>query len=130
MLSINPDVVCAVIQKCHEFHAKETVSIPHENGADTDDDWAMQVLADHADDPTYAELKHVINELDPQEQVELVALLWLGRGDFSVEEWEEAITQAKDRWTRKTAEYVISKPMVADYLQEGLWALGYGCGEE
>lgn len=129
MLNINPDIVCAIIQKCHEFHAQEGVSIPHENGADGDDDWAMQVLANHADDTTYRELKFLITDLDPETQMELMALLWLGRGDYVADEWEDALSAAQEYWNGKTAEYVVSKPMVSDYLQEGLWALGYGCGE-
>ncbi len=130
MLSINPDVVCAIIEKCQEFHAKEEVSIPHENEWDGGDDWAMQMLVDHADDSTLAELKYIIQDLDPGHQVELVALIWLGRGDYSTGEWKEAICEAHSHWNSRTADYVVAMPLVADYLQEGLWNLGYGCGEE
>lgn len=130
MLHINPNVVCAIIEKCQGFHAKEEVSIPHDNDWDGDDDWAMQVLADHSDDDTLQELKYIIQDLDPSHQVELVALIWLGRGDYTTEEWHDAVREAYNRWNSRVADYVISSPQVADYLQEGLWALGYGCGEE
>lgn len=129
MLSINPDVVCAIIEKCQEFHAKEEVSIPHDNVWDGDDDWAMQILADHADDDTLQELKYIIQDLDPNHQVELVALIWLGRGDYAEDEWHDALRQAHANWNARTAEYVIATPLVAEYLLEGLWCLGYGCGD-
>jgi len=129
MLSINPDVVCAIIEKCQEFHAKEEVSIPHENEWDGGDDWAMQMLADHSDDETLQELKYIIQDLDPVDQVELVALIWLGRGDYSADEWKDALREARDGYNGRTAEYVIATPLVSDYLTEGLWSLGYGCGE-
>lgn len=129
MLHINPEVVCAIIEKCQEFHAKEEVSIPHEHEWDGGDDWAMQMLADHADDATLSELKYIIQDLDPSQQVELVALIWLGRGDYDVSEWRDAIRDAHDSWNSRTAEYVVATPLVSDYLQEGLWSLGYGCGD-
>lgn len=129
MLNINPDTVCAIIEKCHEFHAKEEVSIPYDNPGDVNDDWAMQVLANHSGDSTLQEIKYIIDDLGPDLQQELVALMWLGRGDYTAEEWQDALDTARDGWTPRTAEYMAATPLVADYLEEGLSALGYGCGE-
>ena len=50
----------------------------------------------------------------------LVALMWVGRGDYSLEEWEEALQFAEETWTENTAEYLIGTPLLADYLAEGL----------
>ncbi len=126
MLGINPDNVCFIIEKAHEFHAKEEVVIP-ENSDYPEDDWARQVLADHASDPCYQELKYVIDSLPPAQQIELVALMWLGRGDFSVEEWSSALVEARNSHTPRTADYLIGTPLVADYLQEALSQFGYSC---
>jgi hypothetical protein len=93
------------------------------------DDWALQVLADHADDLDYQEFCSTVEDLEPDQQLELVALMWLGRGDYDVEQWEEACSAAQDRKTHHTAEYLISTPLVADYLEEGLDLLGYDCEE-
>lgn len=128
MLDLNPETVCRIIDKAHEFHAKEEVVIPEEP-ANPSGDWARQVLADHAGDPTYRELKTIIEDLEPDQQVSLVALMWLGRGDFDETEWSDALAQARDSWTEHTADYVIATPLVADYLEEGLAALGYSCEE-
>ena len=50
----------------------------------------------------------------------MVALMWVGRGDFAAEEWDSARAEAADRWTPRTAEYLLGTPLVADYLSEGL----------
>ena len=126
MLDINPATICFLIDKAHEFHAKEDVVIPDTPGSPSED-WALQVLADHADDATFQEFKTTIADLDRDQQVQLVALLWLGRGDYDVEEWDEAVAEAGRLWNSRTAEYLISHPLLADYFEEGLDLLGYSC---
>jgi hypothetical protein len=86
MLEVNPEIVCFIIIKAREFHAKEEVVIPEEPSA-PGDDWALQVLADHSDDLTYLELSSTIDDLEPGQQASLVALMWLGRGDYDADEW-------------------------------------------
>ncbi len=126
MLDLNPETVCWIIRKAAQFHAKEEVVIPEEPTGPGDSS-ALAVLADHADDPSFAELKAAIDDLEPDQQVSLVALMWLGRGDYDAGEWQEALAQARDSWTPHTAEYLIATPLVADYLEEGLAQLGYSC---
>jgi hypothetical protein len=125
-LDVNPDTVCFLIEKAHEFHTKDAVVIEDEPQG-LDDAWAGQVLADHGDDPTYHELRATINDLEPDQQVQLVALMWLGRGDFDDTEWAQARAEAGDAWNNRTAEYLIATPMLADYLEEGLSLLGFSC---
>lgn len=127
MIDLNPDIVCNIVARAHQFHAKEDVVFP-ESPLGGGDSWARNILADHVDDPTYLELKGVIDELEPDQQVQLVALMWVGRGVFDAEEWDEAIEEATASWTRHTADYLIATPLVADYLEEGLSLLGYSCG--
>ena len=124
MLEINSDIVRSIIDRAHEFHAQEGVVFPELPGSPTDD-WAMQVLANHADDLSFQELRGLIRDLEPDQQINLVVLMWLGRGDFMEDELEEALDQARDLWTPRTAEYLIATPLVADYLEEGLSLLGY-----
>jgi hypothetical protein len=126
MLNVNPQTVCFLIDKAEEFHAKEEVVIPEEP-LQPSDDWALQVLADHADDPTFQEFKATVDDLEPDQQAEIVALMWLGRGDYDEDEWKAAVSSARSRRTRRTAEYLISTPLLADYLSEGLNMLGYSC---
>lgn len=127
-MDLNPEIVCFLIDLAKEFHAKEEVSFP-ETSSSPSDDWAKQVLADHVDDPSYQELITTIEDLEPDQQVTLVALMWLGRGDFSLDEWEEALEQATAEHTDRTADYLIATPLVADYWREGLNLHEYSCGE-
>ena len=128
MLNVNPEIVCNLIDRAREFHAKEGVIIPEE-ATDSSGDPAADMLADHQGDPTFQEFKNTIADLEPDQQVAVVTLMWVGRGDFEADEWDVAFRQAGEEWTPHTAEYLISTPLVADYLQEGLAALGYSCNE-
>ena len=123
-MDLNPETVQFIIERAREFHVKEGVTIPEEPLSPSDD-WARQILADHAGDPTYQEIKTTIDDLEPDQQVTLVALMWLGRGDYSSDEWEVAIETAQDSWNERTAEYLLGTPLLADYLSEGLDELGY-----
>jgi len=126
MLNINPEIVCQIIDKARQFHAEEGVVIPEEVDSPADES-AIQMLANHDDDLTYLEVRLAIKDLEPEQQAELVALMWLWRDDYDIEEWEKALQDASDRWNRRTAEYLLATPLVADYLAEGLDRHGYSC---
>src|SRR3954465_13064049 len=104
-LGINPDKVCHVIAKARVFDAKETVSDP-DSGSNATDDGMTDVLEDLPDDETYQELIAFIRALDEDEQINLVALAWLGRGTYGIEEWPEALREARTQHNRRTAEYL------------------------
>lgn len=128
MLELNPQIVCSVITAARQFQAKEEVVIP-EPPSNPGDDWALQVLADHADDLVFQEAKALIDDLEPDQQAALVALMWTGRGDFGVDEWRDAYAQAVGESNERTAEYLMATPYVADYLSEALAELGYDCSD-
>ena len=126
MLELNPDTVCFLIAKARVFHSKEQVVLPDPTDSPADD-WGRQVLADHGDDAVLQEFKSTVDDLEPDQQQSLVALMWLGRGEFDPDEWEEALAEARDSWTDATAQYLIAHPQLADHLLEGLDLLGYRC---
>ena len=72
MLDINVDTIRFIIDKAREFQAKEAVSIPEEPLSPAED-WALQILADHAEDPAYQEVASVIDDLGPDQRVALEA---------------------------------------------------------
>ena len=76
--------------------------------------------AGHAGDSTLQEFRSIVDDLEPDQQQEVVALLWVGRGDFGPEEWQAALEEARDDWTPETADYLIAHPLLADYLRDGL----------
>ncbi len=128
MLSVHPDTICFIIAKAREFQAKEQVVIP-ETPSSPSDDWALQVLADHIDDLCLLEVKTAVQDLSPEQQAELVALMWLGRGDYDIEDWYTAIEDARHAQSDNTAQYLLAHPYVSDYLEEGLIQHGYSCEE-
>ena len=126
MLDVNPDTVCRLIDLAREFHAQEAVVIPEEPGSPADD-WPGNMLAAHADDATLDEFRSIIDDLEPDQQQQVVGLLWIGRGDYGLEEWSDVLEQAADAWNERTAEYLIAHPLLPDYLAEGLDMHGYSC---
>jgi hypothetical protein len=118
-LGLNREVIEIIIDKARQFQAKEEVTFPEDAMSPTED-WAMQTLADHADDPVLVEFSSTVESLEPEQQMMLVALMWVGRGDYGVDEWDEAVAEARAHWNVRTAEYLIGTPQVADYLSEGL----------
>lgn len=127
MLNIHPDTVCFIIAKAREFQAKEGVVIPEPIPDSPSENWSMQILADHADDHALQEAIDTINDLSDDEQTELVALMWLGRGDYTIDEWKQALADAAASRSDHTAAYLMSHPEVAFYLEEGLAQHGYSC---
>lgn len=101
------------------FDAKEEVSDP-DSGSNASDDGMVDVLQNLSGDASYDEMMEFIRSLDEEEQVNLVALAWLGRGTYEVQEWQEALAEALRAHNKRTAEYLTSLPKLGDYLEEGL----------
>ena len=87
------------------------------------------VLEDYPNDTVQAELKTFINSLNVDEQIDLVALLWLGRGDSSADDWPEHRAEAARAHNEHSCEYLLGTPLLGDYLAEGLNRLGYDCAD-
>jgi len=125
-LNISVEKVCYIIVKAREFDAKVDPVEP-DLGSNAIDDGEREVLEDYADDPTLAELSSAIAGLNEDEVVDLIALAWLGRGDFDRAEWDAAKALASERHALRPAHYLTGMPMLGDYLEEGLDELGHSC---
>lgn len=124
MLSVNPQTIARLIALSRAFHAKEEVVI-HQEPNSPSDDWALQALASHEEDEFYGEFVSIVDDLEPDQQQEVVALLWLGRGDGTAEEWDDLLQQAAEQWNPRTADYLLAHPLLSEHLREGLDLLGY-----
>jgi hypothetical protein len=127
-LAISPEKVCFIIVKAREFDAKDQVTEP-DPASNPSDDKDVSVLEDHRDDPAVEEITSLIDSLSEDEQIDLVALMWLGRDDYSAGDWPSVREEAARARTARTAQYLIGTPLVADFLEEGLSKLGYSCEE-
>ncbi len=130
MPDINTDKVCFVILKAREFDVKVGVVEPNPGGSPIDGE-GLDVLQDYAEDPTYQEVKVFIDNLNEDEQIDLVALTWLGRGDYGATEWDDARAEAQRARDEHghTADYLLGAPLLGDYLEEGLAAFDQSCEE-
>jgi Protein of unknown function (DUF3775) len=127
-LTISPEKVCFLIIKAREFDAKDEVTEP-DPGSNASDDKDIAVLEDHRDDPVVEEITSLINSLDEDEQIDLVALAWLGRDDYSADDWPAVRDDAARAHNKRTAQYLLGMPQLGDFLEEGLSMLGYSCEE-
>jgi hypothetical protein len=124
-LEINPEKVCFIILKAREFDAKVAPSVL-ETGADpVDDEEERLILEDYKGDPSFQELRDAIDGLNEDEAIDLIAIAWVGREDFSREEWDEARALAGERHRQRSSDYLTGIPLLGDYLAEGLEELGY-----
>jgi hypothetical protein len=123
-IDIAPEKVAHVIIKAREYDAKVGAWNDTFQEGDAEED-PNAILEDFANDPTRAELATFIEGLNYDEQANLVALAWVGRGTFEKEEFAEAVETARAERVNATAGYLLGMPLLADYLEEGLEKMGY-----
>ena len=105
-LGISTEKVGFLIEKARQFDVKEEISDP-DSGSNAADDDMIDVLQDNGQDPVVREITGFINALTEDERIDLVALMRLGRGDGTIEEWEDLRQRGRGR-TRGTAHRALS----------------------
>jgi hypothetical protein len=130
-LTIGPDTVRLFIEKAKVISAAMNDDYvdggEHEielDGDTNDSHSHAGLIEEESEDLTEEELRELIDDLNVDEAAELVALAWLGRGDYDASEWTEAVAEARRRGNHRTAVYLLGMPMLGDWLEEGLEALG------
>ncbi len=118
MEAVSTDQVCFKISAAREFEAEEET---HADVVDEDEGLQQPKQKDFEDlpatrqeDPLYNEIINFIDALNIDQQCELVALAWLGRGDYTANEWSDAVATARERHTDVTAEYLLGMPLLPD----------------
>ncbi|MEK4035354.1 DUF3775 domain-containing protein [Methylocystis sp. IM3] len=125
MPTINTEKVCFIVVKARELESED-------EGMDADasnatDDRFVSVLTEEAYDTVRTEIASFIDNMDEEEQAELVSLVWIGRGDFSADEWDDAMREARARRQGLTSAYLLGVPLLASYLEGGLNEFGESC---
>ncbi len=128
MLSLSLEQACYVVVKAREFDAQD-VSSETEDGSNAVDDDMIGTLEDDSADPVESELVGFIDGLNIDAQVELVALAWLGRGDYTRDDWQDLVRQASEEHSSHTGRYLIEMPLLADHVEQGLDELGFSCAD-
>lgn len=122
-LSISTDKVEFLIVKAREFDVKEGLVDPDAGSNGSDDDM-IDVLEDDGRDPVAREISGFINTLSVDEQIDLVTLVRLGRGDGTVDDWNELRAEAARGHNSRTEQYLLGEPLLGDLLAEGLDEFG------
>jgi Protein of unknown function (DUF3775) len=124
MPEINPAKVCFVIEKSRELLSEDVGMAP--DASNPTDDGERIMLTDAADS-IRRELVEFIRDFDVDEAAALVALAWIGRGDFEADDWENAVEAAHERHEGPTWKYLLGMALLPDYLQDALSVFGRSC---
>jgi Protein of unknown function (DUF3775) len=116
-LTISPEKVFFIIAKARQSESAAAGLEPEaDNGDDRPEDRSART--------DRAELAGFIRDLNEDEQIDLVTLMWLGRGDGQVANWRDLRAEATRAHNNRTASYLLGTPMMADYLEEALSEFG------
>ena len=121
-LTISLEQAFFIIVKAREFD-EQVESTDPDSGSNPAEDREVDVLEEGADNPVQQELEEALDALNVDEQLDLIALTWLGRGEYS--SFAEAREEASDMRDKHIPEYLIGTPKLGDFLEEGLAQLGY-----
>lgn len=123
-LDLDPAMAEFIILKARAFDVK-VAPVEPDPASNAVDDGERGVIEDYPSDQTETELRDAIEGLTEDATLDLIALLWLGRGDYSAAEWPEARALAAERDVGNVADYLLGEPSLGDFIEEGLTALGY-----
>jgi Protein of unknown function (DUF3775) len=128
-LAISAEKVGFLIEKAREFDVKDAASDLNAGSNGSDDDM-IDLLEDNGRDPVVREITEFIDALTEDEQIDLVALVRLGRGDGTIEEWNDLRREAAEGRNERTARYLLGEPLLGDFLAEGLDEFGVSWTDE
>lgn len=121
-LGISLESVATVVDLMRALQIREE---PDSADAEEDQNSEAALLTEQPDDQTEELLGAFIGEMNADEQVSLIALAWVGRGDYGPDEWAEARRLATERDAgRDATTYLMDMDNLADLLSEGVAAFG------
>ncbi|MBV9861974.1 MAG: DUF3775 domain-containing protein [Alphaproteobacteria bacterium] len=125
-LRISTEKVCAFIEAARELAGK----VPPTTGdrTTTGDDSKLVTIEDYpGEDDRRQQTVEFIAGLNVEEQVDLLALIFLGRGDYDIEEWEDALDAARTEIADRDPDYMIGDAALPEYLGDALNAFDRTC---
>lgn len=126
---VDRETLAFIILKAQAFDALVPPDDPSD-ASNAPDDRAVDALEDERDNPVGRELRAKIAGLNDDSKAALVALTWIGRGDYDAEEWSDAFTAARERSEAPTTRYLMGIPLLGDLLAEGANAIGINVRDE
>ncbi|HYI83746.1 MAG TPA: DUF3775 domain-containing protein [Acetobacteraceae bacterium] len=120
-LGVSLETVATIVDLSRSIQGKEETDVDQ---VTEDANSEAALLQETPDDMTEDSLRQFIDELNEDEQASLIALAWIGRGDFGPEDWEEARSLAAERNESDPASYLLQIDMLGDLLAEGVASFG------
>jgi hypothetical protein len=125
-LRISSEKVCAFIEAAREVAG--TVPSTAGDRTTTGDDSKLVTIEDNpGEDSRRQQMVEFVAGLNVEEQTDLLALIWLGRGDYDIDEWDDALAEAEARIAARDPDYMIGDAALPEYLGDGLEAFGMSC---
>ena len=136
-LTIDPDVAFRIAELAQTYQAEGFMPVEDDEEVDSDpgDDPVVDVetLADEAENPHEDvlddELEGLIRGLNIDAKHDLLALIWVGRGDYEASEWSAARKAAREAEPFDITDYLEELQSGSDYIETALDALGYPAPE-
>ncbi|MDP6174684.1 MAG: DUF3775 domain-containing protein [Rhodospirillales bacterium] len=126
MFQIAVENVCYLIAKSREFESPAG-AMAGDYSENRPDEPVHDIHTADEGDPILDEIKSWFGALNWDQQCELVALTWIGRGDYTKDDWDELLLTANQQHNDRTAEYLLGMPLLPNYLEEGLAQFGMDC---
>ncbi|MCO6387621.1 DUF3775 domain-containing protein [Aliihoeflea sp. 40Bstr573] len=130
-LTIDPETVRQFVLKARAISAglSDDYDAGHEHEVELDDQsrdrHAHDGLAEEEEENlTASELRALIEDLNVDEIADLLAIMFIGRGDFDAREWDQAVAEARPRINKRISTYLLGMPMLGEWLEEGLEKIG------
>ena len=127
-LDISTEKVCSLIETLREYEGRELPTATRD--VTEGDDGPMESMEERPDDPSLDEAREFIAGLSLDERVSLQALLWVGRGDYGIDEWPSALAEARRRDSTGDLDFALAEELTPSEFAEGLAAFGRSCIDE
>lgn len=131
MLRIPLDKLCVIITMARQSLGREAPESDFVPMDGSDSEGAPLPSSEEYDEAGQLPLFDYVDALNGDELADLLALVWVGGGEFSGGDWPEAVAAAEEELADGdgVAE-ILQDPTLPGDLIAGLEALGYDCPEE
>ena len=137
-LTIDPEVAYRIAVLVQSYQGEGIMPMEEDDVVDSDigDDPITDVdaIADEAEKPHANllddELEGLIRGLNVDAKHDLLALIWVGRGDYEARDWASARRAAREAEPFDVTDYLAELQMGSDYIENALEAMGYSPPDE
>ena len=128
------ETLCRIVLRAREYEAQTPSDYDADEAADNvddEDEGTLSVLDDSINDSVEEELRSIMEDLGEDQLVEVLALSWVGAGNYDAPDWDEALQDAQEMHDDAGSEGVIDElldmPLLPSVLEAGLAAFDLSC---